>query len=96
MDTPPSREIWNTQISKSLACTALRKIPGALFFNQVDQHLRSYRLSDLDEELSFESAFLMFGGSIIEDVLEKGSYWIKQNQTSELCRDKSDNKKAAT
>jgi hypothetical protein len=47
-----------------------------VYFLAKDGWLRSYRISSEDEKLSALEAFQRYGGDVIEDVLEKGSFFV--------------------
>jgi len=52
----------------------LAESPRYYYLNLTDRHLRSYDRHPYDEKMTALEAFDRFGGSVIEDAIEKGSY----------------------
>ncbi|MEM8650043.1 MAG: hypothetical protein AAGF54_05890 [Pseudomonadota bacterium] len=65
------RDKLDTKVPDELCIEVLSRHPGVIF--RSNNILRSYRFTAQDQSFSFMSIFQEFGGSILEEVLEKGS-----------------------
>jgi hypothetical protein len=67
------RSILDAELPDDLVRLVLSKLPTTFYLSS-DGWLRSWAFNPHDKRLSALEAFDSYGGEVIEDVLEKGSY----------------------
>jgi len=65
------RTILDMEVPENLCIEVLEQHPGQVFL--FEGVLRSYRFAPAEEALTYLDTFLQFGGSALEEILEKGS-----------------------
>ena len=68
------RDLLDSHIPVDFVCSVLNKVNKYCYLSKKDGHLRSYKFKSDDEPLSYLECFNRYGGTILEDTLEKGSY----------------------
>ena len=66
------RGILDAQVPEAYAAAVLRSVRGHCYLS-TDGQLRSWRFHRGDGKMSYLEVFERFGGSVLEEVLEKGS-----------------------
>ena len=68
------RDLLNTELPKDFIQAVLSKVDKYCYLSKKDGHLRSCKFKPDDEPLSYLECFNRYGGMVLEDTLEKGSY----------------------
>lgn len=71
-----SLEDQNTELPIGFAQAILSQINKYCYLSKTDGHLRSYKFKPDDEPLSYLECFNRYGGTLLEDTLEKSSYYL--------------------
>lgn len=65
------RDKLDAKLPNSICVQALKNYPDKMFIS--GDRIRSYRMRDDDEEISYLDVYQKYGGPLLEEVLEKGS-----------------------